>query len=100
MASETLSPFQKARAVLHVGAVPDELPCREAEFAEIENHLEDAIDEGTGSCVCEFWRRVVALADHFKDIAGVPGTGKTATVRSAVQALQIRAAEGVCHYAI
>lgn len=45
--------FQKARSVLHVGATPDHLPGREGEFAEIEAYLEDAIDEGVGSCICK-----------------------------------------------
>lgn len=48
-----LSPFERARAVLHVGATPDYLPCRDEEYAEIEAYLEDAIDEGMGSCICK-----------------------------------------------
>lgn len=47
-----MTPFQHARAILHVGATPDQLPCREQEFTEIEAYLEDAVDEGTGSCIC------------------------------------------------
>lgn len=50
---EGWTPFQKARSVLHVGATPDFLPGREGEFAEVEAYLEDAIDEGVGSCICE-----------------------------------------------
>lgn len=52
-ASMQSSPFGKARAVLHVGCTPDYLPCRDNEYAEIEAYLEDAIDEGIGSCICE-----------------------------------------------
>lgn len=48
----SLDPFKKARALLHVSVTPDVLPCREVEFGEIELHLEDAIDEGNGCCVC------------------------------------------------
>lgn len=48
-----MSPFEKARTVLHVGCTPDYLPCRDEEYAEVEAYLEDAIDEGVGSCICE-----------------------------------------------
>lgn len=50
--SENATPFEKARSVLHVGCTPDYLPCRDNEYAEIEAYLEDAIDEGIGSCIC------------------------------------------------
>ena len=50
---KALGPFEKARAVLHVGCTPEYLPCRDEEYAEIEAYLEDAIDEGIGSCICE-----------------------------------------------
>ncbi|CAK7228648.1 Origin recognition complex, subunit 1 [Sporothrix curviconia] len=66
------SPFQKARAKLHVAAVPTSLPCRESEFSLVYSHLEAAITEGTGSCIY---------------ISGTPGTGKTATVREVVASL-------------
>ncbi|CAK7232889.1 Origin recognition complex, subunit 1 [Sporothrix bragantina] len=66
------SPFQKARAKLHVAAVPTSLPCRESEFSLVYSHLEAAITEGTGSCIY---------------ISGTPGTGKTATVREVVSSL-------------
>ncbi|KND04967.1 origin recognition complex subunit 1 [Spizellomyces punctatus DAOM BR117] len=66
------SEFEKARERLHVSVVPDALPCRETEFAEIYGHVESAINEGTGCCVY---------------ISGVPGTGKTATVHRVMRAL-------------
>jgi origin recognition complex subunit 1 len=94
-----MTPFQRARAVLHVAATPDYLPCREDEFAEIEAYLEDAIDEGTGCCICKPQSRYEILAHDAKraaDVAGVPGTGKTATVNSVVRMLQQRAADKVC----
>lgn len=53
-AESTMTPFEKARAVLHVGCTPDYLPCRDGEYAEVEAYLEDAIDEGVGSCICTF----------------------------------------------
>ncbi|KAI8601353.1 P-loop containing nucleoside triphosphate hydrolase protein [Dissophora ornata] len=71
--------FEHARNRLHVKAVPDSLPCREDEFLEIQEHLESAIEEGTGSCIY---------------ISGVPGTGKTATVHEVIRSLQTKAEEG------
>ena len=49
-----------------MSAVPRELPCREEEYAEIFGFLEGKLQDGTGGCLY---------------ISGVPGTGKTATVR-------------------
>jgi len=66
------TPHQQARSTLHVSAVPTSLPCREEEFAEIYSHLESAISTATGSTIY---------------ISGTPGTGKTATVREVVAAL-------------
>ncbi|KAF2461009.1 P-loop containing nucleoside triphosphate hydrolase protein [Lineolata rhizophorae] len=66
------SPFQQARTYLHVSAVPASLPCREDEFSMVYSYLETAITEGTGTCIY---------------ISGVPGTGKTATVREVVAQL-------------
>lgn len=99
----SMSPFEKARAVLHVGCTPDYLPCRDNEFAEIEAYLEDAIDEGVGSCICQLGPAItcfrgesrLTVGYHNSDIAGVPGTGKTATVRSVVSSLQQRASDHV-----
>ncbi|KAF9129382.1 Origin recognition complex, subunit 1 [Mortierella sp. GBA39] len=71
--------FEHARNRLHVKAVPDSLPCREDEFLEIQEHLESAIEDGTGSCIY---------------ISGVPGTGKTATVLEVIRSLQAKAEEG------
>ncbi|KAF9147527.1 Origin recognition complex, subunit 1 [Linnemannia schmuckeri] len=71
--------FEHARSRLHVKAVPDSLPCREDEFLEIQEHLESAIEDGTGSCIY---------------ISGVPGTGKTATVHEVIRSLQAKAEEG------
>ena len=66
------SPYQLARSQLHVAAVPASLPCREGEFARVYSHLEAAVTAGTGACIY---------------ISGVPGTGKTATVREVVAQL-------------
>lgn len=66
------SPFQIARANLHVASVPTSLPCRESEFSLVYSHLEAAITDGMGTCIY---------------ISGTPGTGKTATVREVVSRL-------------
>ncbi|KAI1435042.1 P-loop containing nucleoside triphosphate hydrolase protein [Xylaria sp. CBS 124048] len=66
------SPFQIARAQLHVASVPTTLPCRENEFTVVYSHLEAAITDGSGACIY---------------ISGTPGTGKTATVREVVSRL-------------
>lgn len=66
------SPFQMARAQLHVASVPSSLPCRESEFSLVYSHLEAAITDGSGACIY---------------ISGTPGTGKTATVREVVSRL-------------
>ena len=70
--SHTTSPFQLARSNLHVSSVPLTLPCRESEFSTVYSNLEAAITSGTGTCIY---------------ISGVPGTGKTATVREVVSQL-------------
>ena len=70
--SHTTSPFQLARSHLHVSSVPLTLPCRESEFNTVYSNLEAAITSGTGTCIY---------------ISGVPGTGKTATVREVVSQL-------------
>ncbi|XP_037781612.1 LOW QUALITY PROTEIN: origin recognition complex subunit 1-like [Penaeus monodon] len=67
------TPLEKARENLHVSAVPESLPCRENEFQEIYSFVEGKLFDGTGGCMY---------------ISGVPGTGKTATVREVVRLLQ------------
>ena len=63
----------EAQRRLHVSAVPDALPCREEEFAEVYSYVEGKLREGGGGCYY---------------ISGVPGTGKTATVMEVVRSLQ------------
>ncbi|KAF7648089.1 hypothetical protein LDENG_00162130 [Lucifuga dentata] len=65
--------LEEARARLHVAAVPESLPCREAEFQDIYSFVESKIVDGTGGCMY---------------ISGVPGTGKTATVHEVMRCLQ------------
>lgn len=62
--------FTAARSRLHVSAVPETLPCREEQFADIYYFLESKLEEKTGGCMY---------------ISGVPGTGKTATVRDVLR---------------
>ena len=72
--TDNLSPIQEAQVRLHVSAVPDSLPCREHEFAEIFGFTESKLHEGTGGCMY---------------ISGWPGTGKTATVMEAIRTLRM-----------
>jgi len=76
---DVVSPLQEAQLRLHVGAVPDSLPCREDEFAEIFSFTEGKIQEGIGGCMY---------------ISGLPGTGKTATVKEVLRTLQEDKKEG------
>ncbi|GAA5894655.1 hypothetical protein JCM6882_006648 [Rhodosporidiobolus microsporus] len=69
----SLTPFERAKALLHVSATPESLPCREEQREEIRQFLGDAILGRTGGCLY---------------VHGVPGTGKTATVHSVVRELQ------------
>lgn len=66
------TPYSHARTTLHVSAVPTSLPCRSHEFTTVYTHLHSAITDGSGTCIY---------------ISGTPGTGKTATVREVVGAL-------------
>jgi len=68
-----VDPLTEAQQRLHVSAVPESLPCREEEFAEIFGYVESKLQEGTGGCCY---------------ISGVPGTGKTATVMEVIRYLQ------------
>ncbi|GAA5938692.1 hypothetical protein JCM3775_001963 [Rhodotorula graminis] len=68
-----LSPFDRAKALLHVSATPESLPCRDEQRERIRQFLGDAILGRTGGCLY---------------VHGVPGTGKTATVHSVVRELQ------------
>ncbi|KAM9542067.1 origin recognition complex subunit 1 [Guaruba guarouba] len=67
------SVLEEARLRLHVSAVPESLPCREEEYQDIYNFVESKLIDGTGGCMY---------------ISGVPGTGKTATVREVMRCLQ------------
>ncbi|CAB4005725.1 Origin recognition complex subunit 1, partial [Paramuricea clavata] len=68
-----VTPLEKARASLHVSAVPGSLPCREQQFEDIYSFVEGKLSDDTGSCMY---------------ISGVPGTGKTATVHEVIRWLE------------
>lgn len=70
---DNLTPHQLARQRLHVAEVPVSLPCREKEFAAIFKQVAEAIMENHSRLVY---------------VCGTPGTGKTATVREIMKALQ------------
>ncbi|KAG8237610.1 hypothetical protein J437_LFUL012409 [Ladona fulva] len=74
------SALEEVRARLHVSSIPNCLPCREQEFTSIYSFVEDKILDGAGGCMY---------------VCGVPGTGKTATVREVVRQLQDAASRGV-----
>ena len=54
-----ISSLEEAQLRLHVAAVPDSLPCREDEFAQILSFTESRIFDGSSGCMY---------------ISGVPGT--------------------------
>ncbi|OQR78502.1 origin recognition complex subunit 1-like [Tropilaelaps mercedesae] len=64
--------FENALEKLHVCAIPEQLSCRETQFAEIYDFIENRLSEETGGCMY---------------ISGAPGTGKSATIREVMEAL-------------
>ncbi|KAJ1532158.1 hypothetical protein ONE63_000781 [Megalurothrips usitatus] len=68
-----MSSLEQVRKNLHVSAVPTSLPCRESEYRNIYNFLENKIGDAAGGCMY---------------ISGVPGTGKTATVHAVIRSLK------------
>lgn len=76
---EKMAPSQRAKRLLHVATTPSTLPCRSSQAENLLCLLEDSLDSGLGSCIY---------------ISGVPGTGKTATVRGVIAQLQQRSAQG------
>ena len=74
-----MSPHERARRLLHVGSTPESLPCRQEQFAAVVSCAAEALRTGAGGCAY---------------VCGVPGTGKTATVRESVRALQSQQERG------
>ena len=71
---EDKSALEVATENLHVSSVPETMPCREDEYQAIFSFLYDCIDNGRGQTLY---------------ISGVPGTGKTATVKEVVRNLEL-----------
>jgi len=91
-------PWLRGMHVLHVAARPNELPCREEEYARVLRSVLELVEEGSGGCVCE--PELIFLSasrnfDYHLDISGVPGTGKTATVHAVVRELKRMAESNV-----
>jgi origin recognition complex subunit 1 len=82
---ERLAPATKlgrARVALSLATTPGSLPCRETERGKILDFVEQAIDEGNDCRGRSLY------------VSGVPGTGKTATVREVIRALRKKSREG------
>ncbi|EAL65980.1 origin recognition complex subunit 1 [Dictyostelium discoideum AX4] len=68
--------YTKAKEALHLSAVPDKLPGREKEKATIASFIRAKLKANeSGGCLY---------------IAGMPGTGKTATVKEIIKELQAK----------
>lgn len=48
-------PYERALRLLHVGATPESLPCREEEFVDVLSRVEEGIEGGGGGCLCELY---------------------------------------------
>ena len=72
----------RARVALSLATTPGSMPCRESERAKIYDFVEQAINEGS------------ACRGRSMYISGVPGTGKTATVREVIRALRKKSRDG------
>ena len=55
-----VDPYQRALKLLHVGATPETLPCREEEFVDVLSKVEEGVESGGGGCLCE-WSNAIAL---------------------------------------
>jgi origin recognition complex subunit 1 len=71
--NSSLSIYERARIKLHVANTPDCLPCRDKQFSDIFNFIETNLKNQTGGCMY---------------VCGVPGTGKTLTVRQVALCLK------------
>ncbi|CAO1625623.1 unnamed protein product [Sympodiomycopsis kandeliae] len=76
---DKMTSHERAKRLLHVSTTPSTLPCRSSQAENLLCLLEDSLDSGLGSCIY---------------ISGVPGTGKTATVRGVISQLQQRSTRG------
>lgn len=62
--------------------------------------VEGAVESGTGTCICMLYTiHTCGMHSYIEylcvDVAGVPGTGKTATVHEVIRHLQYRVEQKV-----
>jgi origin recognition complex subunit 1 len=50
-------PYERALRLLHVGATPESLPCREEEFVDVLSRVEEGVETGGGGCLCRIVSR-------------------------------------------
>ncbi len=48
-----VDPYERALRLLHVGATPESLPCREEEFVDVLSKVEEGLEGGGGGCLCK-----------------------------------------------
>ncbi|KAI5956646.1 ORC1 [Candida margitis] len=75
----TSEAFREVKEKLHTSQRLNALPGREDEFSMIYASLESAINEGTGCCIY---------------VSGVPGMGKTATIKDVIEQMAGLTGEG------
>ena len=80
-----LTQLGRARQALSLATNPGRLPCRESERDKIFKFVEASINAG-GPCI--------GRLPGVLYISGVPGTGKTATVREVVKSLRAKSRAG------
>ena len=80
--TDTLDNVQRAKRQLQLSAIgqsTEALPCREVEFYEILGFVQSKVESGSSGCMF---------------VSGVPGTGKTATIRAVAQELMTQRQAG------
>ena len=82
---EPLTALGRARQALSLATNPGRLPCRESERDKIFKFVEQSINAG-GPCI--------GRLPGVLYISGVPGTGKTATVREVIKSLRAKSRAG------
>jgi len=78
---ETLAMLGNARQKLALSSIPKKMPCREIERGEIERRIFEALRGGNTFGASMY-------------ISGVPGTGKTATVKEVMRRMRGKARKG------
>ncbi|EGT34896.1 hypothetical protein CAEBREN_09323 [Caenorhabditis brenneri] len=73
--STSATSLRELASRLHLSKVPEKLPCREDEAKEVQKFIREVIDPKRGESSAMY-------------ISGVPGTGKTATVRAVVSSMK------------